>query len=398
MSVIPMWRGEKSLLYIYESMLIFSVFFITHPIWPIPLRKEIIIQVAWNIGVVYLLIICSSFFLMLSNFSSMETVVFTVNLVIVAILTRWKIAVGMIISGLYLGTRFYKYYTGASVENLHSGIESSSFVLYSLLLIGAAIVIFLKPKQDRQELTEAKVNHLGSRISDRERALEKALEAREEFIRNITHEFHAPQTGIRSMAEILYKSYDKFNDQQRRESAKIIFESSIRLDSYYDNIIDLATLSAAGYELTTTQVDLSDLLYERIELCQKLYIEDDTRTFIIDIEDGLVAVCDKYYISQTFDNLIINAINYCKEGRISIGLKRSGGGVEFVIADEGIGIPKEDIYDIFKPFIVSSKTKNASGGRGVGLALCEKVINLHKGTIEAQSDGKKGATFKFLLV
>ncbi len=67
MSTIPVWRDKESLLYIYESMLIFSVFFVTHPIWPAPLKKEIIVQVAWNIGVVYLLIICSSFFVMLSN-------------------------------------------------------------------------------------------------------------------------------------------------------------------------------------------------------------------------------------------------------------------------------------------------------------------------------------------
>ena len=200
MSAVPVWREKKSLLYIYESMLMFSVFFITHPIWPAPLKKEIIIQIVWNIGVFYLLVICSSFFVMLSNFGSMEVVVFTVNLIVVAILTRWKIAVGMIVVGVYLGTQFYKYYTGVSVENLNLKLESSSFILYALLLIGTAIVIFLKPKQKRQELTEAKVGHLGERISDRERVLERALASKEEFIRNITHEFHAPQTGIRSMA------------------------------------------------------------------------------------------------------------------------------------------------------------------------------------------------------
>jgi signal transduction histidine kinase len=397
MSGIPAWREKKSLLYIYESMLIFSVFFITHPIWPISLKKEIIIQVAWNIGVLYLLIVCSSFFLMLSNFGSMEVLVFTMNLIIVAILTRWKIAVGMIVVGLYLGNQFYKYYTGVSFESTNLKVESSSFILYALLLIGTAIVIFLKPKQEKQELTEAKIDHLGERISDREKALEKALAAKEEFIRNITHEFHAPQTGIKSMAEVLFESYHTLTDQQRLSAAETIFKSSVRLSSYYDSLIDLARISATDYELTLAQVDLSNLLHERIELCQKLYIEDDARTFIIDIKERLIGMYDKYHISQTFDNLIINAINYCKSGCISISLKRINTEVEFTIIDEGIGIPKEELYDIFKPFAVSSRTKTSAGGRGVGLALCEKVIKLHNGTIEAESDGKKGAIFKFNL-
>ncbi len=397
MSAIPVWRDKESLLYIYESMLIFSVSFVTHPIWPTPLKKEIIVQIVWNIGVFYLLVICSSFFVMLSNFGSMEVVVFTVNLIVVAILTRWKIAVGMIVVGLYLGTQFYKYYTGVSVESLNLKLESSAFILYTLLLIGTAVVIFLKPKQERQELTEAKVDHLGDRISDRERALEKALAAKEEFIRNITHEFHAPQTGIRSMSEVLFESYHKLTDQQRLGAAETIFKSSVKLGSYYDNLIDLAKISVVDYELTVSQVVLSNLLHERIKICKKLYIEDDARTFIVDIEEGLISVCDKYYIGQTFDNLIINAINYCKVGRISISLKRTDQGVEFTITDEGIGVPKEDIYDIFKPFTVSSRTKTTAGGRGVGLALCEKVIKLHNGTIKAESAGKNRTVFKFTL-
>lgn len=303
----------------------------------------------------------------------------------------------MSIVGLYIGTQFYRYYTGFGIESINLKVESSSFILYALLLIGTAIVIFLKPKQEQQELTEQKVNHLGDRITDREKALEKALVLKEEFIRNITHEFHAPQTGIKSMAEVLCESYYKLTDQQRLEAAETIFKSSVKLDSYYNNIIDLAKISAVGYELTITQVDLSNLLHKCIELCQKLYTEDDARTFIVEIEEELTAECDKYYIGQTFDNLIINAINYCKEGHILISLKRTNKGVEFTITDEGIGIPKEDIYDIFKPFTVSSRTKTQAGGRGVGLALCEKVINIHGGTIEAKSDEQKRTAFKFIL-
>ena len=71
--------------------------------------------------------------------------------------------------------------------------------------------------------------------------------------------------------------------------------------------------------------------------------------------------------------------------------------MQFSITDEGIGIPQDELIGILNKFTVSSKTKTPSGGRGVGLALCEKVITVHGGTIEAKSNGKKGSSFSFVL-
>jgi len=98
--------------------------------------------------------------------------------------------------------------------------------MYSLFLVSSILVAFLKPKQELQELTEEKVDHLGDRINDRE----KALALQDEFIRNIRHEFHAPQTGITSMAETLVESYDKLDSKQLRLGIDTILKSSRRLD------------------------------------------------------------------------------------------------------------------------------------------------------------------------
>jgi len=104
---------------------------------------------------------------------------------------------------------------------------------------------------------------------------------------------------------------------------------------------------------------------------------------------------DKYYIKQTFDNLIINAITFGKNGKIKISLKNLIGAIEFSISDEGV-IPKEEILDIFEAFTLNSKTYAPAGGRGIGLALFKKVIDLHKGKTEAKSD-EQGTTFKFIF-
>lgn len=71
--------------------------------------------------------------------------------------------------------------------------------------------------------------------------------------------------------------------------------------------------------------------------------------------------------------------------------------IQLVISDTGIGIPKNELYEIFEPFTVSSRTKTPAGGRGLGLAICKRILEVHNGTVTAESDGGKGATFKAVL-
>ena len=96
--------------------------------------------------------------------------------------------------------------------------------------------------------------------------------------------------------------------------------------------------------------------------------------------------------------MIINAVQYSSNGIISIFLRKYDDSfLEFIIEDQGIGIPKNELKDIFGVFTVSSKTKTPSGGRGVGLALANKIVEKHKGSIMASSDGIKGAKLRVLL-
>ena len=71
-------------------------------------------------------------------------------------------------------------------------------------------------------------------------------------------------------------------------------------------------------------------------------------------------------------------------------MRESDDRAEFIIADSGIGIPEEELQEIFGVFVVSSRTKTQAGGRGVGLALCKAAIEAHGGTITAESKGAKG--------
>lgn len=78
-------------------------------------------------------------------------------------------------------------------------------------------------------------------------------------------------------------------------------------------------------------------------------------------------------------------------------IKTKDNEIQFKIIDSGIGIPDNELISIFDKFTVSSKTKSSAEGRGIGLALCEKIIKVHNGRIWAEQNSDKGTTFTFII-
>jgi hypothetical protein len=110
-------------------------------------------------------------------------------------------------------------------------------------------------------------------------------------------------------------------------------------------------------------------------------------------------------MSQVFNNLISNAIKFTKEGLIEISISKYNDytividkipAILITIKDTGLGIPKEELETIFKEFEQSSRTKNYSGGKGLGLTICKRIINLHYGKIWASNE-EKGAKINIIL-
>ena len=366
---------------IYYPQLIVSVIFITYPLWLENFKnREIVrnvISLMWVSAIFYLIFVSNLLFI-LNNFAQIQFTTLMASLITVAILLRWQFSLFLLIIGM-----FYSEF------NLTS----------SLLLFSGILIAFLKPKQQMEELTEQKAYHLGEQIHDREEELEKLIEVKNEFLRNLEHEAHTPIVGITSMGQILFESYDKLTENQRRKGLEEIAKSSERLSSLVNNMIDLSKLLSLNYTLDKKEVDLSELIYDRLDYCKKLYLNGKELQFFTKIEDNIKINCDEHYIKSTLDNLIINAIQYSKEGNITLELHKNSDStaIDFSIQDEGIAIPQAELYDIFFSFIVSSRTKTPAGGRGIGLALCKKAITTHGGEIWAESDGAKGSTFRFTL-
>ncbi|NDB84858.1 MAG: hypothetical protein EB127_19435, partial [Alphaproteobacteria bacterium] len=381
---------------IYPSVLFISTLLLSYPLWLPYWRKTSAAPILWHVAIFYVLIVVGFFLVMISKFAPLQLVAFMINIMVVAILVKWHLALLMIISGLLLTVKFVSYIAGPNALS-HEYALANLETTYLLLGISGIAMAFLRPKQEYQELTEEKADHLAGRIDAKDEEVRQALALKGEFIRNVTHEYHAPMTGVISMAETLHDSYDKLSDAQKKGAIAVILESAHRLKSYDENIATLSALSKGNYNLRKEDIDLSDLLLARINSCRKLYEKNTEDRFLLEIEEGIIANLDKDYITHLLDNLIINSINYCKKGKIHITLTEDKNNINLVIQDEGIGIPKNELYEIFEPFTVSSRTRTPAGGRGVGLAVCKKIAEVHGGGISADSNGELGASFTVKL-
>jgi Na+/proline symporter/signal transduction histidine kinase len=385
--IIPqMVVGQYITLYnvIHHTQLIIATIFLSIPIWSKKYKNKNFIAILWLIGIFYSLIFSSCILVIISDFNKLQIVIFMINLIIAATLLKWHTILIAVIIGIFASVNFYQQYYNDLNHLSYTDLQYK--VIYFILLFTAILVFFLRPKQRQQELTEAKNSHLGKRIYYRDQELQKLLDLKYEFLRNINHEIYTPMTGVTSLAETLWEKYDQLSAHQRKQAAEIIVKSSRRLNSLMSNILDFSKLSSLTYELNKQPMNLSELIDKRVNICKKLYQNNKELTFIIKVEENIIIDCDKYYFQQTLDNLIINSITYTNKGDITINLKKTSSEVKFTILDDGIGVPTEELQDIFGVFVVSSKTRTPAGGRGVGLALCKKVIEVHGGKIWAKNN------------
>ncbi|MDX1924538.1 MAG: ATP-binding protein [Rickettsiaceae bacterium] len=380
--------------------LVASTLLLSHPLW-LWKNNKLISSLLWHFVILFILLAVPFSFILLTNFATNQLMIFMINLIIIAGLLRWQIAVFLIPFGMYGGFILAQNYFGAtcSLEGLNMSVQF--MIVYTLLLVTSIVVVIFRPKQEYQIITERRAIHLEEMLDAKEEEVRMALALKSEFIRNVNHEYHTPMTGIISLAQGLKDAYGNLRDKQRLDAISMIVESALRLSIYEENIRTLAKLSNEQYQIHKEKFSLSALMIERVGEVKKLYIkpeEENLREFTLNIQDGIWVNMDKKYIIQLIDNLIINAIKYCKEGRIQIIMNKNHKDyIEIIVEDEGIGIPTRELGLIFEPFTVSSNTKTPAGGRGVGLSACMKIVEAHGGEIESYSDGKRGAKFTVRL-
>ena len=229
--------------------------------------------------------------------------------------------------------------------------------------------------------------------------IKKADQLKTEIIQNMNHELRTPLNGIMGFSELISSGSAKLSRDEIKEYADIIKDSGESLLGLVNNLIDMASLKSG----TANFILSKNNLYEHTCMVLNQYADQILKKSInikfLKPPKEVFAVYDEERVSQVISNLISNAIKYSlPSGEVIIAIEKKDGKVLFSIRDHGCGIPKNEIEHIFSGFAQSSRTKDGSGGRALGLAISRSIMESHEELIWAEHpENGEGALFKFSL-
>ena len=311
-----------------------------------------------------------------------------------------------------IGDNFFDYYGYNSksketvIEGIRSCIEEETFkYIHTQRLIEKGKVEYIKtifqPIFDENKKVD-KITCVGMYITDEilaKKKMIKSLKAQEEIFVNTSHELKTPINLIFSACQLsnvyLKNEAGKYTKQQIKQNNQIIMQNCYRTIKLINNILDVSRIEQGFYELNLENRNVVNVV-EDIVASVSNYIKDNKLKIIFDpeVEEKIIAL-DLYKFERIMLNLISNAIKFSKDkGTIFISLADRGNTVEISVKDQGIGIDKKNIKNIFNKFKQENKSLNRkTEGTGIGLSLVKSIVELHKGSIDLESTVGVGSKF-----
>ncbi|NOX09125.1 MAG: PAS domain S-box protein [Gammaproteobacteria bacterium] len=231
---------------------------------------------------------------------------------------------------------------------------------------------------------------------------ERANQAKSEFLANMSHELRTPMHGILSFANLGLRRIDSLSTEKIEMYFQQISNSGDRLLNLLNDLLDLAKLEAGKMEMSSSSQSLQTVTEIAINEQRARLDEMDINIIWADDNSAGDGIFDKERIAQVITNLLSNAIKFTPSGsNIHIHIEQQFSGqydmLHFSIYDEGDGIPEDEIETIFGKFNQSSRTTTGTGGTGLGLPICQQIIEAHSGKIWADNKPDGGALFQFTI-
>ena len=230
----------------------------------------------------------------------------------------------------------------------------------------------------------------------------KQLEVmRRDFVANVSHELRTPLTIIKGFAETLVDDDAALKPESRTRFLGKILDNSDRLNFLVEDLLTLSRLESKPEQVELTPDSLHDLLEETVENF-KSRLNESTQILELSFDPKIDRFSfDRFQMNQVFDNLIENAFRYAPDfTKLAISVELDPGGeiVTCAVSDDGPGIPERDLPHIFERFYRVDKGRSRErGGTGLGLSIVKHIIQIHGGTIRAESMQGRGTTIILAL-
>ena len=228
----------------------------------------------------------------------------------------------------------------------------------------------------------------------------KTEEMRREFVANVSHELRTPLTNIRSYAETLADNAGDIPPETEKNFLGVILNESDRMTHIVQDLLTLSRFDSGRSELNLAPFNFGEAVRD-VYQANRLEAQRHGHTMELELPGSLPEIVgDRERILQVMMNVVSNSIKYTPDGgRIRLSAGVQGKRVWMEVADNGIGIPKEDRGRIFERFYRVDKARSReSGGTGLGLSIAKEIIDRHQGTIELVDRPGPGLTVRITLL
>ena len=236
---------------------------------------------------------------------------------------------------------------------------------------------------------ETRLNEIKQILKKQEQEVIEGEKKKNDLIVFLAHDLKTPLTSIVAYLTML-DSYQDMPEEERQRYTHIALENSIRLGELISEFFEITKFNLQDIVLEPVELNLSMMLEQ---LADELYgvLREKNLTCEVGAAEDMVVYGDADKLARVFDNILRNAVSYCYPNtKIRIQAEMTEEGNRIVFSNRGKQIPKEQLGTIFEKFYRLDEARHSTtGGAGLGLAIAKEIVELHGGTIWAESDDEE---------
>lgn len=274
-------------------------------------------------------------------------------------------------------------------------IVREAFERYRLIVQNRTLMVELQ--QTNQQL-EQRVLQRTTELAHANQRLMGLNKQKDYLLGMVAHDLRSPISAMYGWADLL--TSNRLNPEEYQEFATAIQETSGKMLNLINNLLDISAIEQGELRLNLAPVDVRQFVGQVCRLNRRIGHMEGIE-LVTNVEPGLPqGLFDPNRIEQVLDNLIGNAFKFSAPGSVvTLDVRHSEDALEFSVADQGQGIPPEDLEIIFQPFRGAHNAQSSSGEKshGLGLTICKRIVELHGGRIGVTSAPGEGSCFTFTL-
>lgn len=242
-------------------------------------------------------------------------------------------------------------------------------------------------------------------FNEANKELRRLNNVKTEFISLVSHELRTPLTSIKSFAEILMDDIEEMDVATQKRYLSIIDSEGDRLTRLVSNILDLQKIDANKMNWNDENLILNDLAKNSVDAFSGAYQAKNITLNFAKIDEELTVIADSDKLKQVMANLLSNALKFTDNGEVLVSVyqykvkttrEKRVDMARVSVVDTGPGIPEDQVLKIFDSFHqVDNTATRKTGGSGLGLDICRKIVNHYEGNIWVESGPGKGSNFCF---